>query len=80
MGEVEDGDIKEDEKRILLKTCSIKNITNKLYYFSTTETGCQINVSNTTIINNSNVIFDATESTTINGPFEVIKGSTLEIK
>jgi len=41
---------------------------------------CKIEVINTSIQNNANVILDAKESTTINGPFEVKIGSTLEIK
>jgi hypothetical protein len=41
---------------------------------------CEIEVVNTTIQNNSNVILDADKTTTINGPFEVKIGSTLEIK
>jgi hypothetical protein len=41
---------------------------------------CEIEVVNTTIQNNSNVILDADKTTTINGSFEVKIGSTLEIK
>ena len=47
---------------------------------SHTYNGCKINVVNATITNNANVIFDAIQSTKINGPFEVQIGSTLEIK
>ena len=45
-----------------------------------TYTDCKIDVINSTIQNNANIIMHAKESTTINGPFEVKIGSTLEIK
>ena len=38
---------------------------------------CMINVQNTTIQNNANVIFEALQTTTINGPFEIELGSTV---
>lgn len=41
---------------------------------------CHIDVSNAVISNNVNVVFDATEETTINGTFELQTGSILEIK
>jgi hypothetical protein len=60
-------------------SCTTTNIsgiisTNNMY------TDCKIEVINTTIQNNANVIFDAEESTIVNGSFEVKIGSTLEIK
>jgi len=41
---------------------------------------CKIEVINVTIQNNANVIFDAVESTTINGLFETQLGTTLEVR
>ena len=46
----------------------------------TTYIDCKIEVSNTIIQNNANVIFDAEKSTTIAESFEIQIGSTLEIK
>ena len=46
----------------------------------TTYSGCKIEVVNTTIQNNANVIFDAEQYTSIYGNFEVKNGSTLEVK
>jgi len=43
-------------------------------------TGCDINISNITIENQSSVTIKASESATINGPCEVELGSTFEIK
>ncbi len=45
-----------------------------------TYTDCKIVAINATIQNNADVIFDANESTTINGSFAVNIGSTLEVK
>jgi len=39
-----------------------------------------IEVTNTTITNSAYVIFDSEKRTTINGPFEVEFGSTIEVK
>lgn len=41
---------------------------------------CDIVIAGVIINNNANVIFDAEESTIVNGSFEVKIGSTLEIK
>jgi len=60
-------------------SCTTKNFSGTINT-NTTFIDCKIEVVNTTIQNNANVIFDAEESTTINGPFEVKVGSTLEIK
>jgi len=60
-------------------SCTTTNISGTI---STdhTYTDCKIEVINTTIQNNANVIFDADESTIINGLFKVEAGSTLKIK
>lgn len=60
-------------------SCTTTNVSGTINT-NTTYTDCKIEVVNAIIQNNANVIFDAQESTTINGPFEVIVGSTLEIK
>jgi hypothetical protein len=60
-------------------SCTTTNVSGTINT-NTTYTDCKIEVVNTTIQNNANVIFDAEESTTINGTFEVKVGSTLEIK
>jgi hypothetical protein len=60
-------------------SCTITNVSGVITT-DNTYTDCKIEVINTTIQNNANVIFDADESTTINGPFEVKIGSTLEVK
>lgn len=59
--------------------CSVTNV-NENITTNKTISDCRIEVINTTISNGANVILDAEQSTTINGPFEVKLGSTLEIK
>ena len=60
--------------------CTPKYIENRTIISNTTITWCEIELSNVSIKNNSSVIIEAKESTSINGPFEVALGSTLEIK
>jgi len=55
-------------------------IENVKYTNNQTITGCNLTLQNITIQNNSNVVIDATNNTVINGPFEVITGSSIEIK
>lgn len=59
---------------------SVKNITNTNFTSDTLINGCSIYIENVNIQNNANVIFDAAKATTINGPFQVNIGSTLEIR
>ena len=47
---------------------------------STTVRGCNIEVENVSVTNNSKLFLDAIFETTVNGPFEVGSGSELEIK
>ncbi len=63
-----------------LYQCPIINIQNQTITSNSSVFGCKISVSNVTIQNNVNVIWDAAETTTINGPFQVNVGSTLEIR
>ena len=60
--------------------CTTTTIQNINYTTSQTITGCNLSIQNVTIQNNCTVIFDATNNTTINGPFEVLTGSGVEIK
>ena len=60
--------------------CEPIYVENRTITSNLTITGCIVNVSNVTIQNNSIVTIDAGESATLNGPFEVKLGSTLEIK
>lgn len=76
---ISDGDTKFDETTIGVVPCST-TIVNSVISSDRTVAGCNIEVINTVIQNNANVIFDAKESTTINGTFEVQLGSELEIK
>ena len=61
-------------------SCQTTTITNEVFSNSTTITDCKIDISNSSIINNSNVILDIAEEATINGSFEVQNGSSLEIQ
>lgn len=60
-------------------SCTTANVSG-IISTDHTYNGCKIEVINTTIQDNANVIFDAEKTTTINGPFEVKRGSTLEVK
>ena len=53
---------------------------NRTIYFDTTVKGCNINVQNVGVQYLAKLTIDAQNETTINGPFEVQIGSTLEIK
>lgn len=61
-------------------SCTTTTIQNVNYTANQTITGCNLLIQNVTIQNNSSVIFDATNNTTINGPFKVLIGSSVEIK
>ena len=61
--------------------CPITNFTTPpTVTTNTTITGCDISVQDVTVQNNAKLTLDATNTTTINGAFEVILGSELEIK
>ena len=60
--------------------CFTNSISNKTYTSDATETGCSISATNITIPSGINVIYDAVNSTTLNGPFQVNLGASLEIK
>jgi lysyl endopeptidase len=60
--------------------CTTNTITNKTYSSNTTETGCSISATNVMIPNGKNVVYDAVNSTTLNGSFQVDLGASLEIK
>jgi hypothetical protein len=55
-------------------------IQNMNYSNSQTIVGCSLNLQNITIQNNASVIFDASNITTINGPFTMSSGSSLTVK
>ena len=55
-------------------------IENQTITSNTAAIGGKIEISNVTVQNNSSINAQALESTTINGPFEVKLGSTLDIK
>jgi subtilisin family serine protease len=60
--------------------CITTNFTNQTVTTNTTVTGCDINVQNVTVTNGAKLTLDAADETIINGPFEVVSGSELEIK
>lgn len=60
--------------------CPTVYVQNQTINSDVSKFGCKIEATNVTIQNNSDVIFDAIEETTINGPFEVKLGSTLFVK
>lgn len=60
--------------------CPTTVVNNQVITSNVTYTGCEIQVSNVTIQNNADVIFDHDFMTEITGLFEVKSGSTLEIK
>jgi len=56
------------------------SVSNRTITADETISGCDVNVSNVTIQNNSKVKIDAGDNVNINGTFEVKVGSELEIK
>lgn len=63
-----------------LYQCPTIYVQNQTITSDSTVFGCKINANNVIIQNNANVVWDAAETTTINGPFQVNTGSTLEIR
>jgi hypothetical protein len=63
---------------VQLASC-IRVITDQTITTATTVTGCDINVRNVTVTSNAKLTLDANDETIINGPFEVVSGSQLEI-
>lgn len=61
-------------------TCANEILENTTVTASATVRGCNIEVENVSVTNNSKLFLDAVFETTINGPFEVGLGSELEIK
>lgn len=61
-------------------SCTNEILENTTVTTSTTVRGCDIEVENVTVTNNSKLFLDAVFETAINGPFEVELGSELEIK
>lgn len=61
-------------------SCTNEILENTTVITSTTVRGCNIEVENVSVTNNSKLFLDAVFETTINGPFEVESGSELEIK
>lgn len=57
----------------------ITTISNVTYTTNTTISDCQINVTNSSITNNSTVVFNGSFRVIINGPFEVQSGSSLTV-
>jgi hypothetical protein len=61
--------------------CPVINFTNQTVTSNTIVTSCSdINVQNVTVTNSAKLTLDASNETVINGPFEVVLGSQLEIK
>lgn len=69
-----------DAAAALELVCPTVFYTNHTVNSDTTVLGCTIKASNVVIQNNANVVFDAEQTTTINGPFQVNIGSTLEVR
>ena len=61
-------------------SCTNEILENTNVITSTAIRGCNIEVENVSVTNNSKLFLDAVFETTINGPFEVELGSELEIK
>lgn len=61
-------------------SCTNEILENTSVTTSTTVRGCNIEVENVSVTNNSNLFLDAVFETTVNGPFEVGLGSELEIR
>jgi len=62
-------------------TCvGVTNYINQNTITNTTINGCEINVQNVNVQNNSTLLLNAQTTTTINGPFEVLIGSQLDIR
>jgi hypothetical protein len=61
-------------------SCTNEILDNTTVITSTTVRGCNIEVENVSVTNNSKLFLDAIFETTVNGPFEVELGSELEIK
>jgi len=62
-------------------SCTTTTIVQNMNYTNNHSiTGCNLDITNVIIQNNSTIIFDAKYKTNINGPFEVKLGSTVEIK
>lgn len=62
------------------KACLTKTIQNVNYTTNQTVTGCNINLQNVTISNNSNLVFDVEQTINITGTFNAQLGTTLEIR
>jgi hypothetical protein len=63
-----------------LTTC-VSSYTNQTVTTNTTVTGCSgLTVQNVTVSNNANLTLTTPDSVIINGPFEVILGSTLNVQ
>lgn len=60
--------------------CNTTTLINTNYSNNTSIYDCRINVTNCTVKNGAKLTLDADITTTINGPFEVKLGSTLEVK
>ncbi len=63
-----------------LFTGSTTTISNATYVFDTTIQACNLILNNITVRNGAKLTLDVTNNTTINGDFEVVLGSELEIK
>lgn len=61
-------------------SCTNEILENTTVITSTTVRGCNIEVEDVSVTNNSKLFLDAVFETTVNGPFEVESGSELEIK
>ncbi len=60
--------------------CTTTNFINQTVTSNTTVTGCDVNIQNVNVQNNSKLTIDAQNDATINGFFEVQIGSELEIR
>ncbi len=60
--------------------CSNATIMNTTFFNNANYSACSIKIENCSIQNGANVVFDANCMTEIYGPFEVVIGSTLEVK
>ncbi len=65
---------------IMPPNCHTTNISNQTYTTNTSISDCQININNSSVTNNSVVTINAAYKVTINGPFSVQSGSSVNIK
>jgi hypothetical protein len=60
--------------------CTTTNLINQTISSNTTVAGCNINVQNVTVANGAKLTLEAPGTITINGPFQTVSGTQLQVK